>query len=443
MRDRRLARLLLPLILFFGLMSCQAPAKGTPSPASASPYGDLEKLDPRGEIITVWYPASYEDVLLWMLDRFNAENHWRIVIRGIRLEDFSHLYARMQSAAAMDRLPNLAIVSPGHLAAGAAEGLAIEMTPYLKSSRWGFPATVWRDFYPFAQDAGQLTRPSGRYGFPFAFSAGLLVYNRGWLQQLGYDHPPRTWEEFQKIACDASNPEEGIYGYEFPADDRTFIRTLIGYGGRIMDEGETSYTLGGTAGLEVLTFLQGLVREKCAVREERWEQAEADFAARRVLFVISSTSHIPHYRQVAAQRGELNWALAPLPTTSDVQGTDFSGVYWMIPPTTPQQQLAAWLVIRWMNEPSQQSRWVALSGYLPHRHLPADAQAALVEETPQYANILPLLDLKGVIEPVVVNYEECRTAIQMMVSAVAAGEEPATWLQRTVESCNATLGKRD
>ncbi len=428
---------ILALLLVISLTAgCAGP--GTPAPASAIPlYGDLERLDPRGEILTVWYPAAVEDVLLPMLDRFNAGNRWGIAVRGVRADDSARLYARLQSAAAMDRLPDLIVVSPGYLATIATEGLAVELTPYLKSPRWGFSPAEQEDFYPFARQAGQLTRPPGRYGFPFAFSAGFLVYNRGWLRQLGYDHPPRTWDEFREMACAVSRPEEGIYGYEFPVNDRTFIRMLVGRGGRMMDEGETAYTFGEEKGLEALTFLRALVEEGCAVREPRWEQAEADFAAGRVLFVISNNLHIPHYRQIAAKRGGLDWAVAPLPASGDAPVTDFSGVYWLIPPTTPQRQLAAWLVIRWMNEPSQQARWVSFSGYLPHRHLPEDVRIALVEETPQYADVLALLDLEGAMEPTVVGYERCREALQMMVSAAIAGEDPSSQLAWAVEFCNA------
>ncbi len=433
--------LMLFLVLSMIATACTG-QPGTPAASALSLYGDLERLDPGGEIITVWYPAAYEDVLLRMLDRFNAENRWGIAVRGVRADDVAQLYARMQSAAAMGRLPDLVILSPGYLAVSAADGLAVELTPYLKSPRWGFSAAEQGEFYPFARQAGQLVRPSGRYGFPFAFSAGLLVYNRGWLQQLGYDHPPRTWDEFREMACAVSIPEEGVYGYEFPVDDHTFIRMLIGRGGRLMNEEETEYTFGDDKGLEALTFLRVLLAEGCAVREARWEQAEADFAAGRVLFVMSNNLHIPHYRQIAAQRGGLDWAVAPLPTSTGVPVTDFFGVYWSIPPTTPQRQLAAWLVIRWMNGPDQQARWVSLSDYLPHRRLPEKFQAARVEETPQYADVLALLDLGAVTEPEVAGYEKCRDAVQMMVGAAVAGEDPSPHLMQTVGFCNSVLREK-
>jgi len=407
--------------------------------ATVSLYGDLENLDPRGEVITVWYPASHEDALLAMLDRFNGTNPWGIAVRGERLENSAALYERIREGTSVKKLPDLAIVSPGYLAASATEGLAVELTPYLKSRQWGFPVGELEEFFPSVLEVGQLSRPSGRYGFPFALSAGLLFYNRGWLRQLGYDHPPRTWEEFREMACAASDPTSGVYGYEFPASDRTFIHLLIGHGGRMMDTAGTEYTFGGQEGLGALTFLRDLVQNGCATREPRWEQAEADFGAGRVLFVLSSTWHIPHYRQVAAQRGGLDWAVAPLPTASGAPVTDLFGLLWFIPPTTPRRQLAAWLVVRWMNEQPQQDRWVSVYGYLPHRSLSSEAKAALLGEIPQYADALALLERDAVVEPAVPGYERCRDILGAMVSAVAEGEEPASRLQEAVESCRATL----
>jgi len=217
--------------------------------ATTSLYGDLENLDPRGEVITVWYPASHEDALLAMLDRFNGTNPWGIAVRGERKADSADIHARIREGAPQGKLPDLVVVSSGYLAASATEGLAVELTPYLKSRQWGFPAGDLEEFLPSVLEVGQLSRPSGRYGFPFALSAGLLFYNRGWLHQLGYDHPPRTGEEFREMACAASDPTSGVYGYEFPASDRMFIHLLIGHGGRMMDTAGTGYTFGGQEGL--------------------------------------------------------------------------------------------------------------------------------------------------------------------------------------------------
>lgn len=429
--------LLLTLSLLVGCAGLSA--RPSPSLATLSLYGDLENLDPRGEVLTVWYPASHGDVLLGMLDRFNAANPWGLAVRGERMKDSAAVRARLLSGAPEGKLPDLAILSPGHLAATAVEGLAVELTPYMKSARWGFSGRAEADFFPFVQEVGVLSRPPGRYGFPLALSAGILFYNRGWLRQLGYDHPPRTWEEFREMACAASDPASGIYGYEFPADDRTFIRLLIGWGGRWMDSGETAYAFGGEKGLKALTFLRALLDEGCAMREARREQAEADFGAGRVLFVTSNTLHIPHFQQVAAKRGGLDWSTAPLPASATSPTTDIFGLSWLIPPTTPRRQLAAWLVIRWMNEPSQQAHWASLSGYIPHRRPSPEAQPLLAESPSLSADVLALLELPTVTEPEVIGYEECRKALQVMIGAVTAGEDPASWLTQTAARCNATL----
>ncbi len=443
MKTQRAGIFIVLVISLIGAGCAGQPPRPSSVGATVSLYGDLENLDPRGEVITVWYSASHEDALLAMLDRFNGTNRWGIAVRGERMEDSAALYARIREGAPAGKLPDLAIVSPGYLAAVAAEGLAVEQTPYLKSRRWGFPAGEMEEFFPSVLEVGQLSRPPGRYGFPFALSAGLLVYNRGRLHQLGYDHPPRTWEEFREMACAASDPTSGVYGYEFAASDRTFTRLLISWGGRMMNADGTAYAFGSTEGQEALAFLQALVQEGCALREARREQAEADFGAGRVLFVLSSTVHIPHYRQVAAKRGGLDWAVASMPTISGAPAADLFGLSWFIPPTAPRRQLAAWLVIRWMNEQPQQDRWVSAYGYLPHRRLSPEAQAALLEEIPQYADALALLESDAVVEPAVPGYERCREILGAMVSAVAGGEDPASRLKEAADSCQASLRAQD
>lgn len=430
MRSSSVQKLLLLTLAFIFLEATGC--SGRASTSSTLP-------DPRGQIVTLWYPAAYEEPLLTFMDRFSASNPWGIALRGMRAESSAQVYEKVLQGQAEGKLPDMVVTHAGYLPEYVQHGLAVDLTPYVEDSRWGLSPEEQRDFFPAAWSIGHAGDPARRYGFPLALSAGLLVYNRAWLHELGYDAPPRTWEEFRSIACAASEPQAGIYGLRFPADERVFTRLLLAHGGRLMNDDGTAYTFGSDAGLAALTFLQTLVREGCARPEEYWEEAETDFSKGRTLFVLTDARHIPHYAHLVAGRAAFEWEAAPLPAPSGPAPAEVPSALFVILPTFPQRQLAAWAFVRWLNRPQQQANWTMETGYLPHRRAAVDLLAPLLEREPQYAAALALLEGETVGEPEVPGYETCRARLQQMVREVLAGGDPQQWLSQTVEACNATL----
>ncbi|MCS7283667.1 MAG: extracellular solute-binding protein [Anaerolineae bacterium] len=425
----RIDRLLVLILIVLGATCCRGHA----------PTSSPTPLNPRGQIVTLWYPATYEEELLTFMDRFNASNPWGIALRGMRAESSAQVYEKVLQGHAEGKLPDMIVTRAGYLPEYVAQGLAVNLTPYIGDTRWGFSPQEQRDFFPAAWNVGHAGDPSHRYGFPLTLSAGILVYNRAWLHELGYDAPPRTWEELRTVACAASEPQAGIYGLKFPADERVFIRLLLAHGGHLLNSEGTAYTFGNEAGLAALTLLQTMVQEGCARPEEYWEEAESEFSRGRVLFVLTDTWHIPHYGRLVAGRAAFEWLASPLPAAGDASATEVSSAVFVILPTFPQRQLAAWTFIRWLNTPQQQAAWTTETGYLPHRRATMDLLAPLLERDPQYAAALALLERETVGEPEVRGYKDCRAHLQRMVQEVLAGGDPQQWLSRTVDACNVTL----
>jgi ABC-type glycerol-3-phosphate transport system substrate-binding protein len=267
----------------------------------------------------------------------------------------------------------------------------------------------------------------------------VLYYNEDWLHELGYDHPPRTWEEFRDVACAASNSEEGVYGYEFSVDPATFIDILSNRGGRIISEDASAYNLDSTESLETLNYLQQLFNESCAILEAEQLGDQADFSTGKVLFTISSTSSLPRYHGAVAEGEGFNWSISPLPTTLDTPNIYVQGASLSIFRTTPEKQLAAWLFMKWLTEPEQQARWARASNYLPIRESAGAELQDYFEENPKYEQAFGFLNYNTVTAPSVAGHNECRDAISEMLQAIANGEEPEERLEDTARECNASL----
>ncbi len=414
------------MLLVLGTVQCRPPVPGAD--------------DPRGQVVTLWYPAAYEEALVPFMDRFNARTRWGIALRGMRVESSARLYERLLQGQAEGKLPDIVATRAGYLPEYVAHRLAVDLTPYVEDTRWGFPAEGQKDFYPAAWNLGLVGDPPRPYAFPLALSAGVMVYNRAWLHELGYDTPPRTWEDLRTVACAASEPQAGIYGLEFPGDEQTFFRMLLALGGRLLNAEGTAYAFGDEAGLAALTLLQGMVQEGCARPEEHREEAETNFSRGRALFVLTDAWHLPHYNRLVAGRAGFEWGVLPLPAASDSAPAGVSGALLVVLPTFPQRQQAAWTFIRWLNEPTQQAAWTTETGYMPHRRAAVALLASWLKAEPQYAAALALLEGETAEEPKIRGYETCRSHLRRMVRDVLAGAEPSAALAQTVEACNATLG---
>lgn len=436
--------LIVTAVLAAGAPACRghlAPVAGISPAYDLAVYGDLESLDPSGQMVMIAYPYSgeQEEALLALVDEFNATNQWGISVRGQYARGYEEAYNRIVAALPSGRVPDLSLVHYGQEAAYAAQGAAVELSPYLESRRWGLTHQERADFLPGVLQ----TAPSpGLYGWPLGLFTQVLFYNADWLREQGYDHPPRTWEEFQHMACLGSNPEAGFYGYEVSANGSVFVAMLLSRGGQVMYEDASAYAFGDEHGLETLTFVLTLLREGCAVQETEHSGDESDFAVGRVLFTIDSTSRLPQVRNGVARRGGFDWSIAPLPSASGAPVVTTHGPRLSVLRTTPQRQLAAWLFVRWLSAPAQQARWTRASGALPVRVSAADLLKEDLADNPQMAQAFALLSSGLVQEPEVPGYGECRDLIRQMVLAAEQGESPTSWLAQTVEGCNATLPGR-
>jgi ABC-type glycerol-3-phosphate transport system substrate-binding protein len=410
-------------------------------PYDVDVYGDLENVDPRDQVVVFWYPHTGEQaaLLLSLIDEFNASNEWGITIVGEYGGSSNTLYDEILGRIGSGQLPDVVVAEQHQVAVYAARGALVALDPYVGSWKWGYTQGELDDFFPVALAADRVPQFDDRYGWPLYLSMEVLYYNEDRLIELGYTEPPETWEEFAQMACAASDPEAGTYGYEFSADASTFIDMLLNHGGRMIDESAQSYTFNSEQGLATITFIQDLLSRECALLVTDKSAGRAGFGAGKVLFAIDSTTNRLDYRDGVAKGAGFKWSVSPLPTTLPrsrlyVQGPSFS-----LFRSTPEKQLAAWLFLKWFTEPEQQARWAQTFSTLPVRLSAADLLAGYIAEHPRYGIALDYLDGEVAVGPGVAGYGVCHEAIQEMLVAIANRGEPAPWLADTAQDCQASL----
>ncbi len=395
--------------------------------------GELAGIDPSGQTVVWWHnhSGSREERLQVIIDEFNSTNECGIVIDAQNQGSYGDIRDKVNAGIAAGEVPAALIVGyQNDQAFYQLNGALVDLNIFVNDATWGLTEEELADFYPaFLEQGVHPAFDNQRLGFPPNRSEEMLYYNQSWLEELGFDAPPATPEEFREMACAAAEAKgDGTGGYVLRADASATASWTFAFGGDILNEDGTGYVLNGPATVEALTFLQELYNDGCAYFFTEG-YPEAELAARNALFTQGSSSGIPFYEEaintVAAEQGRDPdaWGVAAIPHTTPDPVQNVYGGDVMIPVTTPEQELAAWIFVKWFTTPEVQADWVAASGYFPTRaSTPLDDYIATAVGGTQWAQAYELLPY-GKYEPQLISYEQVRDRLEQDFNAIMQGAD--------------------
>ncbi len=384
--------------------SAAAPAAApTPAPSptpTLAPELNVPESALRG--ITVdfrhpWVGAVSEQVAAQVAE-FNRTNAWGIVAQPVEIGDELELF-RSTSEAIMDGTFSGVVAAPiGDLAEWQRAGDAlVDLNAYIYHPLFGLQQTDSTAFYPPFVDADVLN--GARLGLPALRTAQVLFYNQTWAQELGFPYPPDTPEAFQKQMCaalqanlaDDDRDNDGTGGWLVRSDDLTLLSWMRAFGLQSPLAESDGYNFSAGA-LPAYEYLRGLYDSGCA-----WVGRQSTpydyFATRKSLAYAGSLEEmLPQGRTMDRKVSADEWLILPFPS-SDQAVVLTTGPSYAILRSSPEQQMAAWLFVRWMLDPARQARLVEASASLP-------LSPAILENTtefqriyPRWAQALPLVDL--------------------------------------------------
>jgi multiple sugar transport system substrate-binding protein/sn-glycerol 3-phosphate transport system substrate-binding protein len=395
-------------------------------PCGPATDGPLAGIDPRGQTVTWWHQhsRSREENLIIMVEEYNATNECGITVEPLNVGSYNDTRDKMNAAIQTGELPGLVVGYQNDQAFYAlANGLA-DLDPYLYDPDWGLTKEVREDFYASFLEQGVHPAFGGqRLGFPPNRSMEVLFYNQTWLEELGYDGPPTTPEEFEAMACAAAEANgDGTGGFILRDDASGVAAWTMAFGGSVLNADGTGYVYDGDATKDALALLKRMYDNGCAYFfTEGYPNPE--FAARRAIFTQGSTSGINYYvgdLEAAGSTDEFGVTAIPHTTADPVQNVYGADV--MIPRTTPGTQLAAWEFVKWFTSPEIQARWNQISGYFPTRRATADFidSAEWPEWYPIWESGLELLPYSS-YEPQLISYQGVRDAAQQAYNEIMQG----------------------
>ncbi len=359
-----------------GAAAAPAPTQAAATVAVSNPpttpdMVDAIQLQGKNVEVTYWHnrPQKDQDLLQSMLDEFNQTNPYGITAHAeIAGAGYPDVYNKVNAAIQAGQPPEMSVAYQNQAAFYRAENAVIDLTPFLKSSKYGLTQDDLNDYFQAFLDSDQNPQYSGeRLGFPTQRSMDVMYYNADWLKQLGLDGPPTDWQSWEDAACKASDGQNK-YGWAVQHDASTFAAVVFGHGGQILSDDGQSYVFNSPAGVESLAMMQRMFKNKCAVEvptsEANGEQNR--FGAGNVLFVFGSSSGLPFYQQAVTSGGNFQWSI-DMPPTNGTPAINLYGASISVYKTTPEKELASWLVLKFLGEKAQTTKWAVNTGYLPVR----------------------------------------------------------------------------
>ncbi len=416
----------------------RATLTGTPPPSQDTRLEDLEGVE-----IEIWHPWPGEtgEAFQAIVDDFNAANDYGITVAVSVQGSAIGLSSAMEAAIHDGGLPNLAVGHPSqYLAWDGEDDAIVGLSAYLADPLVGLDEEAAGDFYEvfWARDMiGGM-----RYALPALGTGQLIYYNLTWAAELGFTSPPSNPARFKAQACAAAQANgDGSGGWLFAPDTPSAAGWLFAFGSEFEVPGE-GYNFNTPEAEEAFTFLKELYIEGCAWQQPQFYQLTDEFAARRALFYSASLSDLALQEAIFEESGNSDqWTVLPFPSPEGSPAIDVYGPSLVMLASTPEEQLAAWMFMRYFFEAETQAAWAEATGTFPLRASALDYMERYAADHPQWAEAVALLPY-GRFEPRFVSWSRVRGALadamtQLFRPSVTVEEIPA--LLETLEAFAAEL----
>ncbi len=383
---------------------------------------DLQPEDLRGVIIRFWHPWSgaASETVRALVEEFNLNNEWKITAVPVAYAGLDRLEEAVNQALQNGEPPDLVVGYVQQALAWDAQRALIGLDAYVEDNYWGIPADQREDFYPifWEQDIVQ----GRRLGVPVQRSAQVLFYNRSWAQELGYHMPPVTSQQFEDQACaaaqanqrDETPDNDGSGGWIASNNYAAALGWIYAFGGDVLqpttsEADESVYRFNNPEISDAFTFLRELFNAGCIWAPEI-PYPETEFANRLGLFSSGSVMDIPYMERAMQRAGSDQWTVLAYPSPAAKPAIASYGPSLSIFASSPQRQLAAWVLLRWLIEPPHHARFVEATGSFPVRK----AELVYLEDYrhrhPQWAAALELIPYAR-SEPAIQSWSKVRWAL--------------------------------
>ena len=399
---------------------------------------ELAGIDPSKQKVLFWHQhdGKRRQALQTLVNEFNITNSHGIELTAEYAGEYRDIYNRMPGAFRDGSPPQLVVAYSNQAHPYYLSNWVVDLAPYMTSSEWGLGDSRNDYFKTFLE---QDEVKGVQVAFPPHRSMEILYCNMDWLGELGRDEPPRTWSEFAEVAKLAverpfsrSGDSARSLGLLLDMDASRLASMVFSRGGDFMNKARTAYTFDTAEARASLTMIKDLMASGAVALSNDIDEIRGAFGAGQVLFAMLSSSHHPRFAEAVEQSAAFQWDVAAVPYEGDHPVVNIYGASIAICRTTPEQQLASWIFLKWFTDAKQQASWVKDTNYFPVRRSTAR------DFTPFLRTAYSLLE-SGKAEPSGVWYDPVRRMLSEAMSEILAGGDMGQILSRVDWEANNLL----
>jgi ABC-type glycerol-3-phosphate transport system substrate-binding protein len=413
--------LLLGLTASFIITACQPKAVIEPTPTPSTVPTSTATLSPTSTPIptpttnpnflvdpaqlsgiTIHFSHAWPGETFWNLGQvvseFNETNLWGIQVYveaysnqeqllNRTLEDIQNFRSPDIITAPLDQLIEIQRQTNG----------IVDLNEYIEDKNWGLIGSEIADFNQAFLQQDEIK--GYRLGLPAERNSNVIFYNQSWAEELGFNKPPSTPQEFKEQACAAAQAlnnddlvdNNGTGGWITDTDPFTVLSWILSFDSdKHIQFNEITLDYKDPTIEQAFTFLREMYDEGCAWNS-RLTTPYDYFANRNALFYTGSLDNMftQQFTQNYQQSTD-NWMVLPFPSVNSEPVMVTYGSSYAILASTPEEQLAAWIFMRWLLLPRNSTHLITNNGSLPITNSMSDLLSEdFFYQYPQWQNLLP------------------------------------------------------
>jgi ABC-type glycerol-3-phosphate transport system substrate-binding protein len=331
----------------------------------ANAAANVDAIDlPAGVEIDFWHIQAtiYGEAITEIVADFNKTNEWGIVVNESLKGSYSQLNQAIRASLAAGGAPQVAMAYENDILEYVANDVIVPLDPYLSSEKYGVGKEKMDDLVDGVLARQRVDAYEGAtLSWPHGNSSLGMYYNAGLFDKAGISGPPADWTEF----LDQARKMKMATGLPYVAfgtgKSSIYHNILRGKGVTPFDPeaGTTEYA--SAKSIEALELLTLLYAEQLAYTAEDSEQ---EFTNERAAVELGTTARTSTKIEQIGTRFDWSVALTPQETKKPITQL-FGGNHVILDSKDPQQNLAAWLFMRWFADTKAQSVYAARTGYSP------------------------------------------------------------------------------
>lgn len=279
---------------------------------------------------------------------------------------WSAAHEKLLTAYAGGTLPDLFQLGNTWIPEFVALGALTELGPVIASSQ----QVASRDFFPGIMQTNRIEHLT--YGIPWYVDTRLLYYRKDLLKRAGYTTPPTTWTAWiDALKALKDRAGAGNYAILLPINEwAPLIIFALQCNAKLLKENNQYGNFTSTEFRKAFNFYLQFFQLQLAppVGNTQTTNLYQEFANGRISMYISGPWNIGEFHRRLPRELQDRWMTAPMPSpNADYPGMSLAGGASLVMNKYSEHPHAAWKLIEYLSEATQQLKFYRLTGDLPAR----------------------------------------------------------------------------